>query len=123
MELTSLIKELDIGKWSAIWSFMTGGWAGLAKLVCEAFTKLLKRADAEKLAKYAELAEKVAQFIRYGISLFVEDAKLRNAIGAVATAVEQVALHIKDGEYTTDEMDADIDAIEAAIDAWKEVAK
>ena len=120
MEITSLIKELDIGKWSAAWAFLTGGWAGLAKLICEAFTKLLKKADADKLAKYAELAENIAQFIRYGINLFVTDEKLRNAIGAVATAVEQIAVHIKDGEYTPDEMDADIDAIEAAIDAWKE---
>lgn len=121
MELTSLIKELNISKWSAVWAYMIDGWAGLAKLVCEAFTKLLKKADADKLAKYAELASKIAQFIRYGINLFVTDTKLCNAIGAVATAIEQIALHIKDGEYTPEEMDLDIDAIEAAIDAWKEV--
>lgn len=122
MKLTELLKELDIGKWSACWAFLVDGWAGLARLVCEAFTKLLKRADADKLKSYSEFAEKVSVFIVGGIETFVTDVATRDAGIATANAVSELSRHIADGNYTTDELDADIRNIEVCINTWKKVA-
>lgn len=121
MKLTELLKELNIGKWSACWAFISDGWAGIARLVCEAFTKLLRKADAGKLKEYAEFTAKVALFIRGGIETFCVDAEVRAAGMKTADAIAELAEHLKDGEYSTDEFDRDIDNIEACVDAWKKV--
>lgn len=68
MKLTELLKELNIGKWSACWAFISDGWAGIARLVCEAFTKLLRRKDPDKLRNYAEFVGKVAAYTAAGAS-------------------------------------------------------
>ena len=119
----NLLAELNISKLSAAWAFLTGGWAGLAKLLCEAFTRLLQKADPEKLKAYSDLAAKIAGFIRTGIDLFVTDERVRSAAAATAQAIEALANHISDGQYDAAELDADIDNIEACIDLWKKVAK
>ena len=123
MDITTLFKNLNVSKLSVIWAFLTGGWAGLAKLLCEAFTKLLSKADPAKLKEYSELAAKIASFIRTGIDLFLNDEKIKAAAEAAAKAIEQLANHIADGIYNEQELDDDIDNITACIDAWKEVAK
>ena len=117
-----ILKSLNISKFSAAWTLLTGGWAGLAKLICEAFTKLLKKADPDKLRDYSELAAKIAGFIRTGIDLFVKDERIRAAANATAAAIEALANHIKDGQYDEAELDSDVDNIEACIEAWKQVA-
>lgn len=123
MDITTLFKNLDISKLSIIWAFLTGGWAGLAKLICEAFTKLLSKANPTKLKEYSELAAKIASFIRTGIDLFLKDEKTKVAAEATAKAIEQLANHIADGIYNEQELNADIDTITVCLDAWKEVAK
>lgn len=123
MDITTLFKNLNVSKISVIWAFITGGWAGLAKLLCEAFTKLLSTANPEKLKEYSELAAKIASFIRTGIDLFIKDEKVKTAAEATAKAIEDLAKHIADGIYNEQELDEDIDNITACIDAWKEVAK
>lgn len=121
MKLSEMLKCLNISKWSAVWAFLTDGWAGLAKNICEAFTKLLRKADAGKLKEYAEFTAKVALFIRGGIETFCVDAGVRAAGMKTADAIAELAEHLKDGEYSTDEFDRDIDNIEACVDAWKKV--
>lgn len=121
MKISAFPKELDISKWSAIWAFLTDGFAGIAKLICTAFTKLLRKADAGKLKEYAEFTAKVALFIRGGIETFCVDAEVRAAGMKTADAIAELAEHLKDGEYSTDEFDRDIDNIEACVDAWKKV--
>ena len=121
MKISAFLKELDISKWSAIWAFLTDGFAGIAKLICTAFTKLLRKADPAKLKEYAEFTAKVALFIRGGIETFCVDAEVRAAGMKTADAIAELAEHLKDGEYSTDEFDRDIDNIEACVDAWKKV--
>ena len=116
-----MLKELNIGKWSACWAFLTDGWAGIARLVCEASTKLLKQADADKLKSYSEFAEKVGAFIVCGIEIFVAEGSARDAGIATANAVAEMSRHIADGNYSTDELDADIRNIEVCINKWKAV--
>ena len=123
MDITTLFKDLNISKFSVIWAFLADGWAGLAKLLCEAFTKILSKANPAKLKEYSELAAKIVSFIRTGIDLFLKDEKVKAAAEATAKAIEQLANHIADGIYNEQELNEGIDNITACIDAWKEVAK
>ena len=122
MKLTEMLKELNIGKWSACWAFISDGWAGIARLVCEAFTKLLRRKDPDKLRGYAEFVGKVAVYVGGGVETFCTDDTTKAAGAATANAVSVLAEHLEDGEYTTDELESDIKNIASAVDAWKAVA-
>ena len=123
MKLTEMLKELNVGKWTACWAFIVDGWAGIARLICEAFTKLLRRKDPEKLRSYAELIGKVAMYISGGVETFCADDATRAAGSATATAVATLAEHLADGEYTPEELSADIANIEKSVNAWKAVSK
>ena len=121
-KLASILNDLEISKWTAFWTLLTGGFAELAKLLCTAFTKLLRKANPEKLKKYAELAAKVALLAQRVVDIFVSGDKEKEAATATITCLKTLAEHLEDGEYTTEELEADIDNIVAAIDAWKKVA-
>lgn len=121
MKLKELLKELDIGKWSACWAFISDGWAGIARLVCEASTKLLRRKDPDKLRNYAEFVGKVAVYIGGGVEMFCTDEPTKTAGMATASAVSVLSEHLADGEYTPEELSADIGNIEKCVEAWKKV--
>lgn len=123
MDTSTILKSLDISKWSAITTLIFGGWADLAVLICKAFTNLLRKADAEHLKQYAEFAVKLVKVISLVSDLFIRDAKVKSAALATGKALADFAEHVGDGEYIPEELDADIDNIEAAVKAWKEVAK
>jgi len=123
MKIMAFLKELNISKWSAAWAFLTDGWAGIAELLCKAFTALLKKADADKLKKYSELAAKIATFIRGGIETFLTDGAVKEAAVKTADAVNALAEHLADGEYTTEELDADVKNIEACIKLWQKAGE
>ena len=120
-KLASILNDLEISKWTAFWTLLTGGWSELAKLICTAFTKLLAKADPSKLRKYAELAAKIALLAQRVIDVFVSGDKEKEAATATITCLRTLAEHLEDGEYTPDELDADVDNIIAAIDAWKKI--
>ena len=121
-KLASILNDLEISKWTAFWTLLTGGFAELAKLICTAFTKLLAKADPSKLRKYAELTAKIALLAQRVVDVFVSGDKEKGAATATIICLRTLAEHLEDGQYTTDELDADIDNIVAAIDAWKKVA-
>ena len=121
-KLASILNDLEISRWTAFWTLLTGGFAELAKLICTAFTKLLAKADPSKLRKYAELTAKIALLAQRVVDVFVSGDKEKGAATATIICLRTLAEHLEDGQYTTDELDADIDNIVAAIDAWKKVA-
>ena len=121
MNLSAILKELNISKLKAAWTLVFGGWADLAVLICKAFTNLLRKAKGEVLRKYAEFAIKVAQFIRFGIDLFCPEGKYKVAGVVTVDALIAFAEHCKDGDYSPDELDEDIDNIEKCAEAWKKV--
>lgn len=123
MKLTEMLKELNIGKWSACWTFITEGWAGIARVICEAFTKLLRKKDPGKLREYAEFVGKVAVYVNGGVETFCTDDTTKAAGAATAGAVAVLAEHLADGEYTTDELTQDVANIGKCVDAWKAVTK
>ena len=121
-KLANILNDLEISRCTAFWTLLTGGWAELAKLICTAFTRLLAKADPSKLRKYAELTAKIALLAQRVVDVFVSGDKEKEAATATITCLRTLAEHLEDGEYTTEELDADIDNIVAAIDAWKKVA-
>lgn len=123
MNIVKIFDALGISKWRAAWTVVRKGIPGLLSLVAEAFTNLLKKADGEKLKYYADLSEKIAKFINYGIELFVDDSAYRAAGTATVNGLQAFAKHVSDGEYTQMELSEDIEFIEACIDLWKEAAR
>ena len=121
-KLANILNDLEISRWTAFWTLLTGGFAELAKLLCTAFTKLLRKEDQAKLKKYAELAARIALLAQRVVDVFVSGDKEKEAATATITCLKTLAEHLEDGQYTPDELDADVDNIIAAIDAWKKVA-
>ena len=123
MSITKIFDALGISKWRAIWTIVRRGMPGLMSLVAEAFTNLLKKADKEKLKFYADLSDRIAKFINYGIELFIDDPAYRSAGTATVNGLQAFAKHVSDGEYTQMELSEDIEFIEACIDLWKETTR
>ena len=121
-KLANILNDLEISRWTAFWTLLTGGFAELAKLLCTAFTKLLRKADPANLKKYAELTARIALLAQKVVDIFVSGDKEKEAATATITCLKTLAEHLEDGQYTPDELDADVDNIIAAIDAWKKVA-
>ena len=121
-KLCSILSDLNISKWSAFWTLMTEGWAGLAKLICTSFTKLLRKCDPSKLKVYAELAAKIALLAQGVVDIFVSGEKEKEAATATILCIRTLAEHLEDGEYTTAELDIDVDNIVKCVDAWKKAA-
>jgi len=123
MNISKIFKALGISKWGAAWTVLTKGMSGLLALVAEAFTNLLRKADKDKLAYYADLATKISKVIRCAIEQFVTAPAYKAAGDSTVGGLESFAKHVSDGEYTQDELMEDIDFMEACIDLWKEAAK
>lgn len=110
---------MNIGKFGALWALVTGGWAGLAVYILEAANKYLAILNQSKIAHAALVAKSVANAIDALAPLV--PTKYFDALKATTSAVGTLATSLADGKVTQDELDENIDAIEAAILAWKEV--
>lgn len=110
---------MQISKLTALWKLMTGGWAGLAVYILEAVNKWLATLDQEKLARAASIVKAVANALEILTETFLP-AKFKAAAKATLDALNTLATALADGKITQEELDANIDAIEAAIFAWKE---
>lgn len=119
MDISTLFNQLGVSKIALVWKFITGGWAGIAKYLTEKVSTLLKKLPPEKVKEYAELVANIAKFVRYGIELFVKDPVKIDAGTKTATAIQNLADRLADGELTTEELDDSIDDIKAAIEAWR----
>ena len=112
--------KMDISKLGALWSLMTGGWAGLAAYILEAINKWLSGLDVERLARAAAVVKAVANALEILLNTFLS-AKYRDAATKTLKALNALAESLADGKVTQDELDANIDAIEDAVVTWKEV--
>lgn len=110
---------MNISKFGALWSLMTGGWAGLAVYILEAVNKWLAKLDQTKLAQAAQIVKSVASALEILLGTFLPE-KYRDAAQKTLEALNTLALALADGKVTQEELDAQIDAIEAAVLAWKE---
>ena len=110
---------MDISKLGALWSLMTGGWSGLAVYILEAINKWLAIIDQSKIAQVALVVKSVSNAIDALAPLL--PAKYADAVEATTAAVSKLAESLADGKVTKEELDDNIDAVEAAINAWKKV--
>ena len=110
---------MDISKLGALWSLMTGGWAGLAVYILEAINKWLAILDQSNIAQFALVVKSVSNAIDALAPLL--PAKYADAVKAMTAAVSKLAESIADGKVTQEELDDNIYAVEAAINAWKKV--
>lgn len=112
-------REMNISKIGAVWNFLTGGWSGLAVYVLECVNRWLATLDAEKLAQAALVVKSLCN----AVDAFVPLIPLKYAAACKATtnALATLALALADGQLTKEELDVQIDAVEAAIEAWRHV--
>lgn len=120
MSMKSFVNDLGISIWGIVWSRIKGGWKGVAIYLCKALTALLKKLPSESLKKYSDVIRKVMDLVNLIVVDFVPEA-YKEAGEKTVAAIKILAEHVEDGEYTEEELDADIDAISACIDAWKNV--
>ena len=110
-------------KWSnikALWSLVTDGWSGLMKYALEFANAALQKFDAEKLRSASRIAVNIAAVVSAAVGVFV-DEKYRDAANKTVDALKDLALSIEDGELSSAELNANIEAINKCIDAWKAV--
>lgn len=122
MDITSLLKKLDISTLGIVWAKLTGGWKGVAVYLCKALTALLKKLPAEELKRYAGVIRKVMELVKMIVTDFVPVA-YKDAGMKTVEAIEDLSEHVEDGEYTEEELDKDIDNVQACVEAWKNVKK
>ena len=116
-------KEYGKMKWSnikALWSLVTDGWSGLMKYVLEFVNIALQKLDGEKLKRASQIAVNVAAVVSTAVGVFV-DEKYREAANKTVDALKDLALSIEDGELSSEELNANIEAVNKCIDAWKAV--
>lgn len=111
---------MEINKLKALWKLATGGFAGLAVYILEAVNQWLATLDQTKLAQAAQVVKSVASALEILLNTFLP-VKYRTAATKTLDALNTLALALADGKITQDELDANIDAIEAAIESWKDL--
>ena len=110
-------------KWSnikAIWALVTDGWSGLMKYVLGFVNAALQKLKGDKLTKASQIAVNVAAVVSAAVGVFV-DEKYRDAANKTVDALKDLALAIEDGELSSAELNANIEAVNACVDAWKAV--
>lgn len=112
---------MKISKIGAVWSFVTGGWAGLAVFILGAVNGYLATLDQSKLAQFALVVKSLANAVDALEPLI--QSKYAEAVRATTAALAALAQSLADGKITEDELKANIDAVKAAINAWKEARR
>ena len=110
-------------KWSnikAVWALVVDGWTGLMKYVLGFANAALQKLKGDKLKKASQIAVNVAAVVSAAVGVFV-DEKYRDAANKTVDALRDLALAIEDGELSSAELNANIEAINVCIDTWKAV--
>jgi hypothetical protein len=110
-------------KWSnikATWALVVDGWSGLMKYVLGFVNAALQKLNGDKLKRASQIAVNVAAVVSAAVGVFV-DEKYRDAANKTIDALKDLALSIEDGELSSAELNANIEAVNACVDAWKAV--
>jgi len=103
---------------------LCGGISGLIEYACKWFTEnvLSKIKDKDEFAAYADDVDQFGNFLEGCFNRhtkWLTEAK-RAAANATIAAIRNLAAALRDCEITKDEIDAFVDAVVKAINAWKE---
>lgn len=114
---------MNISKIKGMFALLTGGLAGLIKYVLDAFnTQVLgKIPNKETGIKYVKDAQALSAFVGAILANHSEDLseKRKAVLEAILAAVDELAKSLEDFQVNQEELDAIIDKVQAAIDAWK----
>lgn len=113
--------EMNISKFKAVWSFVTGGWAGLAVFILGEVNGYLATLDQSRLAQFALVVKSLANAVDALAPLI--PSRYAEAVRATTAALAALAQSLADGKITEDELKANIDAVKAAVNAWKEARR
>lgn len=102
---------------------LTGGVPGLVKALLDWFNSnvLSRISDPAEAALYCKDVKDLAFFLRSVLtrhSGWMSESS-RNAFVAVIDAIDCLAAALEDCKFTPEELDGLVDAVKAAIDAWK----
>ena len=111
---------MNISKIKAAWAFLTDGWSGLVQYLLKSVNAVLAKCDAEKCKKTATIAISVAAIVKTACDVFAPE-KYKAAASNTIDALETLATALEDGNLTSDEISANIDAISTCIVTWKAV--
>lgn len=81
--------------------------------------KVLSRCPAEELKKWSGVFRSLMVFVSDVVEIFVTEEAVRLAAGSTTEVLGKLASHLEDGNYSEEELDADIEAVYAAIENWK----
>ena len=114
---------MKISKLKGIFVLLTGGLAGLIKYVLDLFnTQVLARIpNKETGVKYIKDAQALSAFLRAIIENHSNDfsEEHKSALKSILATVDELAKALEDFEVKQEELDAIIDKVQTAIDAWK----
>ena len=81
---------------------------------------MIEKLPADEVAKYAQLAQDIANFIRNLCTILIKNEAKKQAAEITAQCFADLATALLDSKITTDELNAIIDSVKAAVKAWKE---
>ena len=114
---------MKISKLKSIFALLTGGLAGLIKYVLDLFnTQILGRiTNKETGLKYIKDVQAFSTFLRVIIENHSDDFSEghKAALNSILAAVDELSKALEDFEINQDELDAIIEKVKDAIDAWK----
>ena len=110
---------MNISKFKVVLKYLTGGLASVVEYLLEQFNGLIAKLPAEDVARYAQLAKDIANFLANLCDLISSEPK-RNAAKLTADAFADLAAALIDSKITSEELDTIIDAVKAAVAAWKD---
>lgn len=103
---------------------LLGGVSGLVEMALEWFNNsvLAKITDKDEFAAYAEDVAAFAFFLDGVLNRHQKwmSEEKRAALVATINAVNELAVALKDAKVEKSELDAIVDRVKAAIDAWTE---
>ena len=125
---TTGLAAFKLGLWNYIVigckGIFGGGLPSIVKYVLGLFNeKVLGRCDPGTLAKWSQVFCALAEFVRRAVEIFVVDGPVKDAADKTITSLSALSTHLSDGVYESAELDADIESVYAAVEAWKAAAK
>ena len=117
-------REFKLSVWNYIVIGCKGifgdGFVSIVEYLLQLFNEqVLAKCDPETLKKWSQVFAALADFIERILSIFMSDGAVLDAAKATIRAVHDLAQHLSDGRYDPDELDADIESVRAAVDAWR----
>lgn len=110
---------MKISKAKIIIKYLTGGLASVVEYILDLLNELIAKLPAVEVAKYAQLAKDAANFVQ-NLTVLITDEKKKRAAAITAQAFADLAAALIDAHITEDELNAVVDRVKEAIDAWKE---